>query len=121
MIVEDQPQIVRLVTEVLKAVGYDVISTVNNEKAVETVAVEQPSLIILDVMFPQGIDGFEICRRIRQFSDTPVIMLTAKVKEQDKLSGFDAGADDYLTKPFSQRTNSQVRQFCGVQPVQMRQ
>ena len=101
MIVEDQPQVIRLVTEVLRAVGYDVIAAINGEAASEMMAMEQPALILLDIMFPQGPDGFEVCRDIRQFSDVPIIMLTAKAKENDKLRGFDAGADDYLTKPFS--------------------
>ncbi|MFC1912095.1 response regulator transcription factor [Chloroflexota bacterium] len=101
MIVEDQPQVIRLVTEVLRAVGYDVIATINGETAIETAAMKQPALILLDIMFPQGPDGFELCRHIRQFSDVPIIMLTAKAKETDKLRGFEAGADDYLTKPFS--------------------
>ena len=101
MIVEDQPQVIRLVTEVLRAVGYDVIAAVNDETAVEMTTMEQPALILLDIMFPQGPDGFEVCRHIRQFSDVPIIMLTAKAKENDKLCGFAAGADDYLTKPFS--------------------
>lgn len=101
MIVEDQPQVIRLVTEVLRAVGYDVIAAINGETAIEMTAMEQPALILLDIMFPQGPDGFEVCRHIRQFSDVPIIMLTAKAKENDKLRGFDAGADDYLTKPFS--------------------
>jgi two-component system KDP operon response regulator KdpE len=74
---------------------------VNGETGIEKIALEQPSLVLLDIMFPQGPDGFAICRHIRQFSDVPVIMLTAKTLEQDKLCGFDAGADDYLTKPFS--------------------
>ncbi|MFC1931449.1 response regulator transcription factor [Chloroflexota bacterium] len=101
MIVEDQPQVIRLVTEVLRAVGYDVIAAVNGETAIETTVMEQPALILLDIMFPQGPDGLEVCRHIRQFSDVPIIMLTAKAKENDKLRGFDAGADDYLTKPFN--------------------
>ena len=101
MIVEDQPQVIRLVTEVLRAVGYDVIAAINSETAIETTAMEQPALILLDIMFPQGPDGFEVCRHIRQFSDVPIIMITAKARENDKLCGFDAGADDYLTKPFS--------------------
>ena len=101
MIVEDQPQVIRLVTEVLRAVGYDVIAAINGETAVEMTTMEQPALILLDIMFPQGPDGFEACRHIRQFSDVPIIMLTAKAKENDKLRGFDAGADDYLTKPFN--------------------
>jgi len=101
LIAEDQPQIVRLVTEVLRAVGYDVIVADSGETAIEMTAMEQPALLLLDIMFPRGIDGFEVCHRIREFSDVPVIMLTAKVQENDKLRGFDAGADDYLTKPFS--------------------
>jgi len=101
LIVEDQPQVIRLVTEVLRTVGYDVIAASNGETAIEMTAMEQPALILLDIMFPQGPDGFEACRHIRQFSDVPIIMLTAKAKENDKLSGFDAGADDYLTKPFN--------------------
>jgi two-component system KDP operon response regulator KdpE len=90
-----------LVTEILRSVGYDVIAANNSEVAVETVAREQPALILLDVMFPRGPDGFELCRQIRQFSNLPVIMLTAKAQESDVLRGFDAGADDYLTKPFN--------------------
>ena len=101
MIVEDQPQVIRLVTEVLRAVGYDVIAASNGETAIEMTAMEQPALILLDIMFPQGPDGFEACRHIRQFSDVPIIMLTAKAEDNDKLRGFDAGADDYLTKPFN--------------------
>ncbi len=103
LIAEDQPQIVRLVSEVLQAVGYNVIAADNGEKAIEKAAMEQPALVLLDIMFPEGIDGFVACKRIREFSDVPVIMLTAKAKEEDKLRGFDAGADDYLTKPFSAR------------------
>jgi len=101
LIVEDQPQVIRLVTEVLRTVGYDVIAASNGETAIEMTAMEQPALILLDIMFPQGPDGFEACRHIRQFSDVPIIMLTAMAKENDRLRGFDAGADDYLTKPFS--------------------
>jgi len=85
----------------LRAVGHDVLHAVDGEKGIELTALEQPALVLLDIMFPHGPDGFEICRRIRQFSDIPIIMLTAKVLEKDKLCGFDAGADDYLTKPFS--------------------
>jgi two-component system KDP operon response regulator KdpE len=65
------------------------------------VALEQPDLVLLDVRLPGDMDGYEICRRIREFSDVAVIMLTAKAQEKDVLCGFDAGADDYLTKPFS--------------------
>lgn len=92
-----------LVTEVLRAVGYDVIHAADGDAAVKMTALEQPALILLDIMFPQGPDGFAVCRHIRQFSDVPIIMLTARAQEKDKLQGFDAGADDYLTKPFSSK------------------
>ena len=65
------------------------------------VALEQPDLVLLDILLPGGLDGYETCRRIREFSDIPVIMLTAKAQERDVLEGFDVGADDYLTKPFN--------------------
>jgi two-component system KDP operon response regulator KdpE len=90
-----------LVREVLQAVGYEVIAANSGEMAVDMVAMEQPDLVLLDILLPQGPDGYEVCRRIREFSDVPVIMLTAKAQEADMLRGFDVGADDYLTKPFS--------------------
>jgi len=101
LIADDHPQILRLITEVLRAVGYDVIAAINGETAIEMTAMEQPVLILLDIMFPRGPDGFETCHRIREFSDVPIIMLTSKTKESDKLRSFDMGADDYLTKPFN--------------------
>ena len=101
LIVDDEPKVVRLVTEVLRTVGYQVVAANSGESAVEVVALEQPHLVLLDVMLPRGPDGYEVCRTLREFSDVPVIMLTAKAKEADLLRGFDAGADDYLTKPFS--------------------
>ncbi|MFA5078939.1 MAG: response regulator transcription factor [Dehalococcoidia bacterium] len=103
LIIEDQPQVIRLVTEVLRAVGYDVVAQTSNENAVATAATEQPALILLDIMFPRGPDGFDLCRQIRQFSDLPIIMLTARARESDILRGFEVGADDYLTKPFSSK------------------
>jgi two-component system KDP operon response regulator KdpE len=99
--VDDEPRVVRLVTEVLGAMGYQVIAATRGEPAIEMVALEQPDLVLLDIRLPGDLDGYDICRRIREFSDVAVIMLTAKAQESDILSGFDAGADDYLTKPFS--------------------
>lgn len=90
-------------TEVLRAVGYDVVHAPDGDAAIEMAAMERPALILLDIMFPRGPDGFAVCRRIRQFSDAPIVMLTARARENDKLQGFDAGADDYLTKPFSSK------------------
>jgi two-component system KDP operon response regulator KdpE len=101
LVVDDEPRVVRLVNEVLKAVGYQVIAAANGETAIEMVALEQPDLVLLDILLPLGPDGYEVCRRIREFSDVPVIMLTAKAQETDLLRGFDVGTDDYLTKPFS--------------------
>jgi two-component system KDP operon response regulator KdpE len=85
----------------MNAAGYVVVAAASGEAAIERVAIEQPDLILLDILLPSGIDGYETCRRIREFSTVPVIMLTAKAQESDLLRGFDAGADDYLTKPFS--------------------
>ncbi len=101
LVVDDEPRVVRLVSEVLRALGYQVIAASSGEPAIKMVALEQPDLVLLDILLPHGLDGYEVCRRIREFSDVAVIMLTAKALESDLLCGFDAGADDYLTKPFS--------------------
>jgi two-component system KDP operon response regulator KdpE len=101
LVVDDEPRVIRLVSEVLKAVGYQVIAAASGEPAIEMVVLEQPDLVLLDILLPRGPDGYEICRRIREFSGVPVIILTAKAQESDVLRGFDVGADDYLTKPFS--------------------
>jgi two-component system, OmpR family, KDP operon response regulator KdpE len=103
LVVDDEPRVVRLVSEVLKAMGYQVIAAASGKSAIEMVAMEQPDLVLLDILIPLGPDGYEVCRRIREFSKVPVIMLTAKAQEADMLHGFDVGADDYLTKPFSAR------------------
>ncbi len=101
LVVDDEPRVVRLVSEVLRAVGYQVLAAASGEPAIKMVAVEQPDLVLLDILLPGDLDGYEICRRLREFSDVAVIMLTAKAQESDMLRGFDVGADDYLTKPFS--------------------
>ena len=101
LIVDDEPRVARLVSEVLSAVGYKVVAAATGKAAIEKVALEQPDLVLLDVLLPQGMDGYQVCAQIREFSDVPVIMLTAKARDIDMLRGFDAGADDYLTKPFN--------------------
>lgn len=103
LVVDDEPRIVRLVTQVLRAVGYEVLSTTRGESVLEIVALQQPDLILLDIKLDGNLDGYEICRRLREFSDLPVIMLTAKAQDADLLTGFDVGADDYLTKPFNSK------------------
>ena len=101
LIVDDEPKIVRVLQGVFRAAGFKVSSSSSGAEAVEWVPLEQPDLIILDIMLIGNIDGYETARRIREYSDVPIIMLTAKVRESDLLQGFDAGADDYVTKPFS--------------------
>ena len=101
LIVDDEPKLVRLVREVLAATGYAVLTTGRGEDAIQMAALEQPDLIVLDIVLSGDMDGLEVARRVREFSDVPIIMLTAKARESDLLRGFDVGADDYLTKPFS--------------------
>jgi two-component system KDP operon response regulator KdpE len=101
LVVDDEPRVVRLVSAVLQALDYRVVAATSGEPALEMIALEQPDLVLLDLRLPGGLDGYEVCRRIREFSDVAVIMLTAKAQESDVLQGFDAGTDDYLTKPFS--------------------
>ena len=100
LLVDDDPQLVRLVRVNLESVGYRVLVAMDAHAALELVDMETPDMIILDIMMPQ-IDGYELCQRIREFSATPIIMLTAKVEDTDKVRGLKLGADDYLTKPFN--------------------
>ncbi len=100
LVVDDDPQLLRLVRANLESVGYRVLVAMDARSALDLVDVEIPDMIILDIMMPE-IDGYEVCRLIREFSETPIIMLTAKVEDVDKVKGLKLGADDYLTKPFS--------------------
>jgi two-component system KDP operon response regulator KdpE len=100
MVVDDEPPIVRLVKATLQADGYAVISASRGEEALAALDEHRPDLIILDLMMP-GIDGFETLRRIRMETQIPVIMLTARAADADKLRGLEGGADDYMTKPFN--------------------
>jgi two-component system KDP operon response regulator KdpE len=103
LLVDDEPKLVRLVWEVLTATGFDVIATGSGHEAVQKVALEQPDLILLDIVLADEVGGYEVARQVREFSEVPIIMLTARVEEADLLQGFDAGADDYITKPFSSK------------------
>lgn len=100
LLVDDDPQLIRLVRANLESVGHRVLAAMDARSALELVNMEMPDMIILDIMLPE-IDGYELCQRIREFSDIPIIMLTAKVEDTDKVTGLKLGADDYLTKPFS--------------------
>ena len=102
LIVEDDADITRLVRLYLEEAGFLVVSVDNGVDALEAHVREQPDIIILDVMLP-ALDGREVCRRIRQIARTPIIMLTARRMEEDRVQGLDLGADDYVTKPFSPR------------------
>ncbi|MCJ7512581.1 MAG: response regulator transcription factor [Anaerolineales bacterium] len=103
LVVDDEPKLVRLVREVLTAAGYSVLSTGRGENAVEMAAMERPDLVILDVVLAGAMDGFGVAQRVREFSDVPIIMLTARDRETDLVRGFEQGADDYITKPFSSK------------------
>ncbi|HEY8449729.1 MAG TPA: response regulator [Bacillota bacterium] len=100
LVVDDEPPIAEILRFNLEREGYQVITAYDGEQAVQMALSELPDVVVLDIMLP-GIDGFEACRRIRRRSAVPIIMLTAKEAERDKIHGLDLGADDYVTKPFS--------------------
>ena len=100
LVVDDEELLVKGIRFNLQNEGYDVITGNNGLEAVQLAQTQQPNLVILDIMMPQ-MDGLTACARIREFSDVPIILLTAKTEDMDKLMGFEQGADDYLTKPFN--------------------
>ncbi|MDN5343965.1 MAG: two-component system, OmpR family, alkaline phosphatase synthesis response regulator PhoP [Clostridia bacterium] len=102
LIVDDEPAILELVAFNLEQAGYATSTASDGAEALEKVAAEKPDLVILDVMLPK-VDGFEVCRSIRARGNTPILMLTARKEEVDRVLGLELGADDYLTKPFSPR------------------
>lgn len=102
LIVDDEQNILDVVTAYLEKEGYETITAIDGEAALKIIEKETIHLVVLDLMLPK-ISGEEICHRIRAHSDIPIIMLTAKVDEEDKIQGLSIGADDYLTKPFSAR------------------
>lgn len=100
VVADDDPQLLRLVTRNLQLDGYEVVATSDGQQALERIEEKLPNLVILDVMMPK-LDGFAVCERVREFSAVPIIIVTARGQDQDKIHGLDLGADDYLTKPFS--------------------
>lgn len=100
LVVDDEPRYLRLLEANLRTEGYEVFSAQDGLQAIELFSASPTDMVLLDVMMPK-LDGFAVCQRIRQFSNVPIIMLTAKGEEQDRVRGLDMGADDYLTKPFS--------------------
>jgi two-component system alkaline phosphatase synthesis response regulator PhoP len=102
LIIDDEPQIVEICQDYLRAAGYETVTASNGVQGVSLAHREKPDLVVLDLMMPE-MDGLDVCRTIRHESDVPIIMLTARVEETDKLIGLELGADDYITKPFSPR------------------
>jgi two-component system alkaline phosphatase synthesis response regulator PhoP len=102
LVVDDEARIVKLVRDYLERAGFDVLTASDGKTALQMARREQPDLIVLDLMLP-GVDGLDVCRRLRRESGVPIIMLTARVEEADRVVGLELGADDYVTKPFSPR------------------
>ena len=100
LVVDDDPTLVKLVSRILRMDGYDIITASDGETGLQIIQNEEPDLVLLDIMM-SGMDGWQVCQSVREFSDLPVVMLTAKSQAGDIAHGFDLGADDYVTKPFS--------------------
>ena len=102
LIVEDEESLARTIAYNLRRQGYQVETASDGERALELALASQPDLVVLDLMLP-GMDGFDVCRQIRRSSAVPLLMLTARDDEIDRVVGLEIGADDYMTKPFSMR------------------
>jgi two-component system alkaline phosphatase synthesis response regulator PhoP len=102
LVVDDEPKISKLARDYLEKSGFGVITAVDGPTALAIFRHEKPDLVVLDLNLP-GMDGLDVCRTLRRESDVPIIMLTARVEEMDRLIGLELGADDYITKPFSPR------------------
>jgi len=100
LVVDDDPTLLRFLQDYLREEKYQVVAAANGNEALRQAYRERPNLVVLDVMMP-GMDGWEVTARLRELSDIPIILLTAKSSESDKLRGFRLGVDDYMTKPFS--------------------
>jgi DNA-binding response OmpR family regulator len=102
LIVDDEPAIVRLIRDYLERAGFEVVTAGNGEDALQVFARGRPDLVILDLTLPR-MDGLDVARALRRAGDVPIIMLTARTEEADRVAGLELGADDYVTKPFSAR------------------
>ena len=102
LLVDDNPQVIAICDDYLRASGYDVIIATDGLLGLLAARREKPDLIVLDLALPE-MDGLDVCRAVRRESNVPIIMLTARIEETDKLVGLEIGADDYMTKPFSPR------------------
>jgi len=120
LVVDDEVEIVRILRGYLERAGFQVLSAYSGPEALRVAHQEEPALVILDLMLP-GMDGWDVCRALRRDSDIPIIMLTARVEETDRLIGLELGADDYVTKPFSPRevvarVRAVLRRVKGLRP-----
>ena len=102
LVVDDDVRILRMMRRILELEGYQTLTASNGEAALNVFDEQSPDLMLLDIMMP-GMDGYAVCRCIREFSQLPIIMVTAKDNDEEKVEGLDAGADDYMTKPFSSK------------------
>lgn len=102
LVVDDEPTIREVVCRYLERDGFDTVEAADGESALASIEQSEPDLVVLDVMLP-GVDGLEVCRRVRATSRVPIILLTARGEETDRIVGLELGADDYVTKPFSPR------------------
>ncbi|HRE28933.1 MAG TPA: response regulator [Anaerolineales bacterium] len=123
LVVDDEPKLAAIARDYLVAAGFDVVTAADGPQGLALSRKERPDLIVLDLMLP-GMDGLDVCREIRRESNVPIIMLTARVEETDKLIGLELGADDYLTKPFSPRelvarARVILRRAAGGDPVEL--
>ncbi len=100
LVSDDNPQINEILQKYLKSEGYAVVTAQDGQQALDLFFSHAPNLVLLDVMMPK-LDGFAVCRQIRKVSDVPILMITAKGEDEDRISGLDLGADDYIVKPFS--------------------
>ena len=99
VLIDDDPETVETLSELLRRNGYEVVGVTNPEEALPTLFLQNPDLVVLDIMMP-GVSGWEICSRLREFSPVPILMLTCLSRDEDKIKGLELGADDYLVKPF---------------------
>lgn len=100
LVVDDDVRILRMIQRILELEGFGALTAPNGKAALAIMKTEKPDVVLLDIMLPD-IDGYTVCQQIREFSQVPIIMVTAKGNEEEKIKGLDSGADDYITKPFS--------------------
>ena len=122
LVVDDEPEILRAVRSGLFAQGYEIATATTGAEALKQATTAVPDLVILDLMLPGDMDGLEVCRRLREWSNVPILILSALGQERQKVAALDMGADDYLTKPFGMdeltaRVRAALRRYRGARPA----